>query len=169
VLGRAQFSHYAGWQGFQAARNALLPGSNAGFSDALPRVTFTDPEVAQVGLLEHEARARTARGVRVGCWALSRFDRAVCDNDRDGFLKIITKPNGTILGATIVGRRAGDALTEIVLAMQKRIPVSDLASVIHPYPTYSTGIQLLATEMATAQAMSGASGKLIRAASRVAR
>jgi pyruvate/2-oxoglutarate dehydrogenase complex dihydrolipoamide dehydrogenase (E3) component len=169
VAGGAQFSHYAGWQGFQAARNALLPGSNAGFSDALPRVTFTDPEVAQVGLLEHEARARRQRDVRVGCWPLSRFDRAVCDNDRDGFLKIITRRDGTIVGATMVGRRAGDAFTEIVLAMQKKIPISDLASVIHPYPTYSSGIQLLATEMATAEAMAGASGRFIRAASKIVR
>ena len=169
VLGKEQFSHLAGWQGFQAARNALLPGSNSDFSVVMPRVTFTDPEVAQVGLLEDEARAYTSRKLQVACWPLSRFDRAVCDNDREGFLKIIAKQDGTILGATMVGRRAGDALTEIVLAMQKKIRLSDLASVIHPYPTYSTGIQLLATEMAMTQAMSGVSGRLIRAASRLTR
>lgn len=169
ALGGAQFSHYAGWQGFQAARNALLPGGNRGSSDVLPRVTFTDPEVAQVGLLEHEARAMKRQSLRVSCWPLSRFDRAICDNDCEGLLKIITRRDGTILGATMVSRRAGDAITEIVLAMQKKIRVADIAGVIHPYPTYSTRIQLLATEMAMAHAMSGVSGRLIRAASRLAR
>ena len=169
VLGGAQFSHLAGWQGFQAARNALLPGGNQGVSDVMPRVTFTDPEVAQVGLLEAEARVRTPGKVQVACWPLSRFDRAVCDNDREGFLKIIAKPDGTILGAAMVGRRAGDALMEIILAMQKKIRLADLASVIHPYPTYSSGIQLLATEMAMTKAMAGASGRMIRGASRLVR
>lgn len=169
VLGGAQFSHLAGWQGFQVARNALLPGSNSGFSEAMPRVTFTDPEVAQVGLLEHEARASFSHKLRIGCWPLSRVDRAVCDNDRDGSIKIMTRSDGRIVGATIVGRRAGDAITEIVVAMQKKITVAELAGIIHPYPTYSSAVQLLTTELATAHAMSDRSGKLIRAASRIAR
>ncbi|GAC1419688.1 MAG: FAD-dependent oxidoreductase [Acidobacteriaceae bacterium] len=169
VLGGAQFSHFAGWQGFQAARNALLPGSNSGFSSTLPRITFTDPEVAQVGLLEHEARTQGLNGLHIGCWGLERIDRAVCDNDRDGFIKIIANSNGTILGATIVGRRAGDAIMELVMAIAQKMTVAKLAGIIHPYPTYSTGVQLLVTEMAMQQAFSGASGRLIRSASKFAR
>lgn len=168
VLGGAQFSHFAGWQGFQAARNALLPGSNAGFSSALPRITFTDPEVAQVGLLEHEARAQGLKGLHIGCWGLGRLDRAVCDNDRDGFIKIIAQ-HGTIIGATVVGRRAGEAIMELVIAIARKIKIAELAGIIHPYPTYSTGVQLLVTEMAMQQAFSGASGRLLRAASKFAR
>lgn len=169
VLGGEQFSHLAGWQGFQAARNALLPGSNSGFSDAVPRVTFTDPEVAQVGLTEKDARRKKQRNLRINTWPVSRIDRAVCDNDRDGILKMITKADGTLLGATVVGRRAGDVLTELVMAVERKLTVADLASTIHPYPTYSSGIQLLATEMATQQAMSGAKGKLLRGLSRLVR
>jgi pyruvate/2-oxoglutarate dehydrogenase complex dihydrolipoamide dehydrogenase (E3) component len=168
VLGGEQFSHLAGWQGFQAARNALLPGSNAGFTSVMPRVTFTDPEVAQVGMTSAEALAAHPDGV-VSTWSIDRVDRAVCDNDRDGMIKIITTRAGTILGATIVGRRAGEAIMEIVLAMQQKLKVHDLASTIHPYPTYNSGIQLLATEMAVEHTLAGISGSMIRTASRFAR
>lgn len=98
---------------------------------------------------------------------MSRFDRAICDDDdRDGFLKLTAKQDGTILGATMVGRRAGEAFIEIVLAIQKKIRISDLASVMQPYPTYSTGSQLLATEMATATGFVRSVRKFIRTASR---
>ncbi len=169
VLGGQQFSHFAGWQGFQAARNALLPGSNSGFSSAMPRVTFCKPEVAQVGQTEAEARSSDPNNVVVASWPITRVDRAVCDNDLEGMLKIITTREGTILGATIVGHSAGEAIIEIVLAMQHRLKVSDLAGTIHPYPTYCTGIQVLATEMAVEHSLTGFSGALIRAASKMAR
>lgn len=167
VLGGEQFSHLAGWQGFQAARNALLPGSNSGSSTVVPHVTFTDPEVAQVGLLESEARDQYSNEVRTGTWPLSRVDRAVCDNDRDGFIKFVTTKDGLLLGATIVAESAGESIIEIVYALQKKMKVSDMATPIHPYPTYTSGIQMLATEMAIEHAMTGFSGTLIRTASKV--
>jgi pyruvate/2-oxoglutarate dehydrogenase complex dihydrolipoamide dehydrogenase (E3) component len=168
VLGGEQFSHLAGWQGFQAARNALLPGSNTGLPAFTPRVTFTDPEIAQVGRTSAQALAAYPDAV-VSTWPIDRVDRAVCDNDRDGTIKIITTRSGAILGATIVGRRAGEAIMEIVLAMQRKLKVSDLASAIHPYPTYNSGIQLFATEIALEQALTGFSGSMIRTAARLAR
>jgi pyruvate/2-oxoglutarate dehydrogenase complex dihydrolipoamide dehydrogenase (E3) component len=79
-----------------------------------------------------------------------------------GLIKIIARSNGTILGASIVGERAGETITEIALAMRNDLKLSDLAATIHPYPTYSTGIQLLATKMAVERAFSGASGRLIQ-------
>lgn len=167
VLGGEQFSHLAGWQGFQAARNALLPGSNSGFSTVVPHVTFTDPEVAQVGLLESNAREQYPNDLRIGIWPLSRIDRAVCDNDRDGLIKFVTTKDGLLLGATIVAESAGETIIEIVYALQKKMKVSDMASPIHPYPTYTSGIQMLATEMAMEHAMTGLSGTLIRTASKV--
>jgi pyruvate/2-oxoglutarate dehydrogenase complex dihydrolipoamide dehydrogenase (E3) component len=169
VLGGQQFSHFAGWQGFQAARNALLPGSNSGYSSAMPRVTFSDPEVAQVGLTEAEALSSHTKDVVVASWPIERVDRAVCENDRDGILKIITTRDGTILGATIVGHRAGEAIMEIVMSMQHKLKVSALASTIHPYPTYNSGIQLLATEIAVEHSMTGVFGTLIRTASKMVR
>jgi pyruvate/2-oxoglutarate dehydrogenase complex dihydrolipoamide dehydrogenase (E3) component len=167
VLGGEQFSHLAGWQGFQAARNALLPGNNSGFSTVVPHVTFTDPEVAQVGLLESEASTQYSGKVLAGTWPLSRIDRAVCDNDRDGFIKFVARENGTLLGATIVGESAGETIIELVYALQKGMNIGEVASPIHPYPTYTSGVQMLATEMAMERAMTGLSGTLMRTASKV--
>ena len=169
VLGGMQFSHLAGWQGFQAARNALLPGSSAGFSAAVPRVTFCDPEVAQVGQTEAEARKTHHDDVAVSTWPISKVDRAVCDGDQDGLMKLVTTKAGIVLGATIVAHRAGEAISELVFAMQHKLKISDIASTIHPYPTYSTGIQLLATEMSVEHALAGLSGKVLRAASQFTR
>jgi pyruvate/2-oxoglutarate dehydrogenase complex dihydrolipoamide dehydrogenase (E3) component len=169
VIGGEQFSHYAGWQGFQAARNALLPRGASGFASAMPRVTFCDPEVAQVGKTEADARAAHGHDTVVTTWPIDRVDRAVTDDDRDGMMKIITKRDGTILGATIVGHRAGETIVEVVLAMLKNLRVSDLAGTIHAYPTYSSGIQLLASEMAIDHVLSGPLGMLIRAASKITR
>ena len=168
VVGGQQFSHLAGWQGFQAVRNALLPGSTSGFPSAVPRVTFSDPEVAHVGKTEAEARLSNPNVV-VTSWPIEREDRAVCEDDRDGILKLISTRDGTILGATIVGQRAGEAITEIVLAMHHRLKVSDVAGTIHPYPTYSTGIQLLASDIAVQHALGGLSGNLMRVVSKMAR
>jgi len=167
VLGGLQFSHFAGWQGYQAARNALLPGNNSGFSAIVPRVTFSDPEVAQVGLLEDEARSKFPENIQVECWGLDRIDRAICENDLDGFIKVITKNDGAILGATIVARRAGETIMELVAAMHQDVKIDKLAGIIHPYPTYSTTIQFIATEMAMRHAFGGLSGKLIRMASKL--
>jgi len=169
VLGGMQFSHLAGWQGFQAARNALLPGSSAGFSSAVPRVTFCDPEVAQVGQTEAEARKTHHHDVAVLTWPISKVDRAVCDGDQDGLMKLVTTKAGIVLGATIMGHRAGEAITELALAMHHKLKISDIASTIHPYPTYSTGIQLLATEMSVEHALTGLSGKVLRVASQITR
>ena len=163
VIGGEQFSHLAGWQGFQAVRNALLPGNNAGTSPAMPHITFTSPEVAQIGLTEKLARERVAaKDLLVKSFDIGKVDRAVNEDDRLGLIKIIARNNGAILGASIVGERAGESITEIAVAMRNNLKLSDLASTIHPYPTYSTGIQLLATKMAVEHAFSGTSGRIIR-------
>jgi pyruvate/2-oxoglutarate dehydrogenase complex dihydrolipoamide dehydrogenase (E3) component len=169
VLGGEQYSHLAGWQGFQAARNALLPGKSPGFSPAMPRVTFSDPEVAQVGKTEAQARSSNANDVVVAQWPIEREDRAVCDDDRDGLLKIITRRNGSILGATMVGHRAGEAIVEFVLAMKHDLRIGQIAATIHPYPTYASGVQLLAGEMEMDRVFSGLSGHMIRAVSKLTR
>jgi pyruvate/2-oxoglutarate dehydrogenase complex dihydrolipoamide dehydrogenase (E3) component len=168
VIGGPQFSHLAGWQGFQAVRNALLPGKNAGTSAAMPRITFTVPEVAQIGITEEKARKQfNDDDLQIMAFDISKVDRAVNEDDRLGIIKIIARTNGTILGATIVGERAGEAITEIAVAMRNKLKLSDLASTIHPYPTYSMGIQLLVTKMAVDRALSGASGRMIRSLSTV--
>lgn len=118
-----------------------------------------------------EAKARAAYGddVAVMSWPIDRVDRAVCDDDCEGLIKMIARRDGTILGATMVAARAGEAMTEIVLAVHHEMKVADLAGAIHAYPTYNSGIQFMATEMAFEQAMKGVSGVVLRAASRLAR
>ncbi len=169
VAGGYQFTHFAGWQAFQAARNALLPGSSSGLTDLVPWVTFTDPEVAHVGLTEEQARMKFGENVRVCRWEMSRTDRAICEDDRDGFVKLIAKKNGTLLGATIVNGRAGETITELIVAINQNMKVSDLAGAIHAYPTYSTAVQQLAAELAIEGTLAGGSGKIIRGLSKVIR
>lgn len=169
VTGGYQFTHFAGWQAFQAARNALLPGSNSGLTDLVPWVTFTDPEIAHVGLTEEQARVKFGENVRVCRWEMSRTDRAICEDDRDGFIKVIAKTNGSLLGATVVNGRAGETITEFIVALKQNMNVSDLAGAIHAYPTYSTAVQQLAAELAIERTLAGVSGKLIRGLSKIIR
>jgi pyruvate/2-oxoglutarate dehydrogenase complex dihydrolipoamide dehydrogenase (E3) component len=169
VLGGYQFTHYAGWQAFQAVRNALLPGSSSGTTELVPRVTFTDPEVAHVGMTEQQALSHGGAGIKIYRHPMKHVDRAICENDGSGFIKFIIRNDGTILGATIVAARAGEAIMELVIAMNEGIKLKELAGAIHPYPTYSTGIQQMAADIAVEQLLSGTSGKLVRALSKIAR
>jgi pyruvate/2-oxoglutarate dehydrogenase complex dihydrolipoamide dehydrogenase (E3) component len=169
VAGGHQFTHFAGWQAFQAVRNALLPGHSSGFTEVVPWVTFTDPEVAHVGLTEEQARAKFGGNVRVANWEMNHTDRAICDNDDAGFIKVVAKRDGTILGATIVAARAGEAITEFVLALQHGWNVSELAGSIHAYPTYSTAVQQLASQMTVESLLAGISGRLLLGLSKITR
>ncbi len=162
VLGGAQFTHLAGWQAFQAVRNALLPGKARGFRKLVPRVTFTDPEVAQIGLTEAEAREQLGSQVEVAHRELDRLDRAVCENDGQGFIKIVHRRDGRLLGATVVAGRAGEMIAELGLALHKGLKMSDVAGVIHAYPTYSTGVQQLAADFAIRQFVGSRPGRLLR-------
>jgi pyruvate/2-oxoglutarate dehydrogenase complex dihydrolipoamide dehydrogenase (E3) component len=169
VTGSYQFTHYAGWQAFQAVRNAFLPASSSGVSSLVPWVTFTDPEIAHIGATEEQARTENGNRICVYRRELRQVDRAVCENDLSGFLKIITKPDGAILGASIVSARAGEAMAEIIVAMKQRMKIADLAGTIHPYPTYSTAVQQMAAEIAVQHQLSGTSGKLVRWLSKAVR
>ncbi|MGH8936341.1 MAG: dihydrolipoyl dehydrogenase family protein [Acidimicrobiia bacterium] len=169
-LGGPQFTHLAAWQGFVAARNALLPGrSLRGTQSLVPRTTFTDPEVARVGLTEEEARARHGNRVHVDRFELGRVDRAVCENDRSGFIKLVHGRLGRLLGATVVADRAGEVITEVTLAMDNGLRLHRLASTIHAYPTYSMGVLELAAHASSRRLLSGLSGRVIRGVSRLVR
>lgn len=169
VVGGYQFTHFAGWQAFQAVRNALVPGGSSGFTDLVPWVTFTDPEVAHVGWTEEEARAKFGDAVKVRHWDMDHVDRAVCENDRNGFIKVIVSNKGALLGATMVAARAGEAITELIVAMKQKISLADLGSAIHAYPTYSTPVQQIAAELAIESTLSGVTGKVVRELSKLKR
>ncbi len=169
VAGNYQFTHVAAWQAFQATRNALLPLNSSGFSEVVPWTTFTDPEVAHVGLTEADARKQFSEAVQVSLWPMNRTDRAITDNEQTGFVKVVHKKNGTLLGATIVAGRAGEMITEYALALQHGLKLADLAQVIHVYPTYSMANMQLASEVALNGFLNGTTGRAVRAISKLTR
>ncbi len=139
MAGPYQFTHTAAYQGTYAAINALFGGIKKIRIDyrIIPWTTYTDPEVARVGLNRTEAEAKGIphEAVRVD---LADIDRAVCESETDGFIEVITrKRRSTILGVTIVAPRAGEIISEFVLAMKYNIGLSKILSSIHAYPTWS--------------------------------
>src|SRR5256712_7471140 len=119
-------------------RNALTPFPTTVDYRVVPWVTFTDPEVARVGMTVEEAAAAGERP-QVFRSDFAELDRGIGEGGSAtaGFGKVVTRPNGKILGATIVGRGAGELIMEFVLAMRLGIPLPRLARFIHPYPTMS--------------------------------
>jgi len=139
VSGPFQFTHVAAHQAWYATVNALF-GSFIKFRTdyaVIPWATFTDPEVARVGLNEQEAKAKGI-ACEVSTYHLDDLDRAIADGVAHGFVKVLTAP-GTdrILGVTIVGEQAGDLIAEFVLAMKHNIGLNKLLGSIHIYPTLS--------------------------------
>lgn len=161
VIGGEQFSHVAGWQAFEATRNALLPGSASGRANPMAWVTFTDPEIAQVGLTEATARARFGRAAQIARWDIAQVDRAKCDNDEDGFIKLMTDGKGRLVGATIVASRAGEMSGEMSLAIARGLTMGELSSAVHAYPTYTTALQQMASQVATARWTTSTTGRLL--------
>ncbi|MFW9914372.1 MAG: dihydrolipoyl dehydrogenase family protein [Candidatus Thorarchaeota archaeon] len=163
VADNLQFTHYAGFQGWIAARNALLPGSSTGQLDAasIPWTTFTSPEIAHVGIMENKARKRYSK-VKTYICGFDMVDRARTDSSTDGFLKLILKNDGTIIGATIVSARAGESLQEWVAAIKHEMNISDIASHIHVYPTYTSLAMDMAATISLESFLSSAKGKIVR-------
>ncbi len=168
-VGSYQFSHYAGWQGFLAVRNALLPGAAKGVTDNIPWTTFTDPEVAHVGLTEEQARQRLGNQVLSYQWPMQRVDRAQNEGETTGFIKLIYQKNGRLLGATIVAAAAGEMIHEWIVALQHGFKVDELAKVIHVYPTYSMASMQAAAAIFVERLLDGISGSIIRRLARVTR
>ena len=161
-LGGFQFTHYAGWQGFMAVRNALLPGSTRAVLDRVPWTTFTEPEVAHIGLTEQQARDRYGNRIEVTSWPMAQVDRALTDGASAGFIKLVHQPNGRLLGATVVSRRAGEAIQEWITALDQGRKIGDLADSIHVYPTYSMANMQVSSQLRVAGMLSGVSGRIIR-------
>lgn len=165
VTGGPQFTHYAGWQGVIATRNALLPGTSHEHP-AVPWAVFTDPEVAQVGPTEEEARVQL-RSVRVERWPIERIDRAQTSGEQRGFLKLVADARGKLLGATIVGGPAAELANELALAINRGLRLADLARTIHVYPTHGFAIQQAATEATFNELTRGWRGSPLRRLVRV--
>jgi len=137
VAGPYQFTHTAAHQAWYAAVNALFsPFKTFRVDDrVIPWCTFTDPEVARVGVNESEAREKKL-DFEVTRFELKELDRAIAEGEEEGWIKVITqKGKDKVLGATIVGSHAGDLLIEFILAMKHDIGLNKILGTIHPYPT----------------------------------
>ncbi|GAP36748.1 FAD-dependent oxidoreductase [Piscinibacter sakaiensis] len=154
VAGPFQFTHAAAHQAWHAAVNALFGRFRRFRVDyrVVPRATFTDPEVARVGLSETEAQAQGI-AFELTRYGLEELDRAIADGTTDGFVKVLTAP-GTdrILGVTIVGEHAGDLLAEYVLAMKHGLGLNEILGTIHAYPTLAEANKSAAGEWKRAHA-----------------
>ncbi|MBE7217206.1 MAG: FAD-dependent oxidoreductase [Caulobacteraceae bacterium] len=128
-----RFSHVAGYEGARVVSAIGLGFSSRVDFAALPRVTYTDPELAQVGLTEAEARRRFGE-VETSCASFAENDRAVVEAATEGFVKLV-RARGRLRGATVVGKGAGDLLLPLGLCIGGKASVSALAGVIAPYPT----------------------------------
>lgn len=159
-----KFTHYAGFQGSIAGRNMLLPiGKANGHEDILPWVTFTEPEVAHVGLTEAQAREKHGAAVKVFLFPMGEGDRAVTEGDTEGFIKLVYKGSGTLLGATVVAERAGEMITEYTLVIAKKLSARGLVGVMHPYPTYSDIAKKALSNLLVHELLNGMSGRLLKA------
>jgi len=128
------FTHLAGYQAGIAIRNVLFRLPARVDYNAMPRVTFTSPELAQVGLTEKTAREKFSN-IKVFEANFSDNDKARTDREIDGKLKVITTTRGIIIGATMVGDRAGEIIQSWCLPISKRLKIKDVCGLILPYPT----------------------------------
>jgi len=138
-----KFTHAADFAARVVIQNALFLGRKTLSALAIPWCTYTDPEIAHVGLYEREAERR---GIPIDTYLrpFSEVDRAVADGEEDGFVKVhVQKGGDKIIGATIVARHAGEMINELTLAMTAGIGLGRVASVIHPYPTQAEAIRQL--------------------------
>lgn len=136
VAGGLQFTHVAGYHAGLIVRSALfkLPVKNR--TDIIPWVTYTDPEMAQVGLSEAEAHKALGAAVKVLKWPFAENDRAQTEGKTNGLIKIMVFKGG-IIGASIVGPSAGELIAIFVLAVTQKLKISALANLVLPYPTLS--------------------------------
>ncbi|HZQ13428.1 MAG TPA: FAD-dependent oxidoreductase [Pseudolabrys sp.] len=134
AAGQPQFTHAANYHAALVIRNALFRMPVRADSDAVPWVTFTDPELAQAGLTEAQARARKFK-LRILRWPYYDNDRAQAERTTRGHIKVVTTRRGRVLGVTIVGAEAGESIAMWVLAIARRLNIRALTGIVLPYPT----------------------------------
>ena len=124
-------------------QNALFKGRKKSSSLVIPWCSYTSPEIAHVGLYEHQAKKKNI-AIDTYTQRFHDVDRAILEGEDQGFVKIhVKKGSGQIVGATIVARSAGDLISEITLAMTNQVGLGRIASTIHPYPTQAEAIRKL--------------------------
>ncbi len=159
VAGSYQFTHLAGYHAGIVIRNALFRLPTKVDTAALPWVTYTDPELAQVGLSEAAARAQDPVVTR---FTFAENDRAQAEHATEGFIKLVATRRGKVLGAAIVGARAGELIQPWVLAIKAGIRLNTMASMIAPYPTLGEVNKRAAGAFFTPKLFSDRTRRLIR-------
>ncbi|MEM7443659.1 MAG: FAD-dependent oxidoreductase [Pseudomonadota bacterium] len=161
VAGGPQFTHVAGYHAGIILRNALFRWPAKTRFEGLPWVTFTEPELAQVGLTEAKAREQFQE-IRVLRHPFAENDRALAEGETDGFAKIITTKRGRVLGATIVGAHAGELIHLWALAITQRLKIGAVATMIAPYPTLGEISKRAAGNFYTGSLFSDRTRRLVR-------
>ncbi|WP_218822888.1 dihydrolipoyl dehydrogenase family protein [Tistlia consotensis] len=162
VAGGYQFTHVAGYHAGIVIRRALFRLPARVDTRALPWVTYTDPEIAHVGLTEAQARERHGAAVRALTWPFAENDRAQAERETEGLIKVVVDRRGRVLGASIVGSRAGELIGPWVLAVGQRLKIGALANAIFPYPTLSEVSKRVAGSYYTPKLFSGRTRTLVR-------
>jgi pyruvate/2-oxoglutarate dehydrogenase complex dihydrolipoamide dehydrogenase (E3) component len=162
AIGGYQFTHMAGYHAGIVIRNALFRLPARVDHSAVPWVTYTDPELGNVGLSEAEARRTHGDGVRLARWSFHDNDRAQAERNADGLIKIVADRRGRILGAGIVGPHAGELLLTWSLAITKKASLRDIAGLIAPYPTLSEVSKRAAGSFYVRQLFSTRTRRLVR-------
>jgi pyruvate/2-oxoglutarate dehydrogenase complex dihydrolipoamide dehydrogenase (E3) component len=141
ICSRFKFTHAADFLARIVIQNALFWGRAKASQLIIPWCTYTSPEVAHVGLLPSDAERQ---GIAIDTFTqpLSSVDRAILDNETEGFVKVhVRRGTDRIVGATIVAAHAGEMISEVTLAMRNGIGLKGLASTIHPYPTQADALR----------------------------
>jgi pyruvate/2-oxoglutarate dehydrogenase complex dihydrolipoamide dehydrogenase (E3) component len=166
VTGGYQFTHMAGYQAGIVIRNALFRLPAKVRYHAVPWVTYTDPELAHVGL--SEAAAEDEHGaVTVLRWRFDENDRARAERDTEGLIKVVVGRRGRILGATIAGRNAGELILPWVLAVDQGLKIGAMANLIAPYPTLGEVSKRVAGSYYTPALFAARTKRLVRALQRL--
>ena len=162
-IGGYQFTHMAGYHAGIVIRHALfrLPWTKVDTS-AVPWVTYTEPELAQVGLTEAEARKVLGDNLRLARWSFHENDRAQAERRTEGLIKVVADSRGRIYGAGLVGPQAGELLLPWCLAIFKKLTLRDMAGVIAPYPTLSEVSKRAAGSFFTQTLFSPKTRRLVR-------
>jgi pyruvate/2-oxoglutarate dehydrogenase complex dihydrolipoamide dehydrogenase (E3) component len=161
VAGGLQFTHLAGYHAGIVIRNALFRLPAKADHRFVPWVTYTEPELAQVGLTESEAKARHGR-VQVLRHPFAENDRAQAERELEGMIKIVLDGRSRIVGCGIVGPHAGELILPWVLALNQRLKLSAMASAIVPYPTFSEVSKRVAGSYYTPKLFTERTRKIVR-------
>lgn len=161
VIGGPQFTHVAGYHASVVIRRILFRTPAKYDHSLVPHVTYTDPELAQVGLTAAQAAAQNIK-TRIVEWPLWDNDRAVAEGIDAGLVRLVCAPNGKILGAGIVGPHAGDLLAPLILAMSQGMKIGALVALQIPYPTLSEAPKRAAGSWYTPMLYSDRTKKLVR-------